>query len=196
MSTTQQTGSQEIARAAAITRLASRWSDLAALLAEVDAHAEEAKSDPLLLADPLISAEQRWRIVFADELKDVQTVYESASGGRRVKVDAMSAAADAAEKLIDILTRAREKIAARDPADAAQSTTAEGPLPLQEGAGVPPEIAATVVQQHIGRLITEPDRDWVQIKSLAVEIAAIADDELAKSADDPTQPEPPTVAGT
>ena len=88
------------------------WQELAVKVDEAKALAEEASHDPSRLSDPRVRAETQWVWLFDRELRDVQTVHESVESGAKLSTDSLRSATQAANRLLDIITRALEGISA------------------------------------------------------------------------------------
>ena len=94
---------------AASTTLSERWRQLAALVEEAARLKEEAARDPSRANDPWVVAHVRWMNIFERELAAVQKVYEAVDAGARLSTEDVRAASEAAEKLLGIITQARER---------------------------------------------------------------------------------------
>lgn len=85
------------------------WPELARNVDEANRLKSEAKKDPTLLRNPWVDAVIRWRDLFDRELAAVQTVYEAAEAGAKLSPDEFRTAREAGEKLLGIISQARER---------------------------------------------------------------------------------------
>ena len=94
----------------AMVALAEVWRQLAPIVDEAKRLESEVPRDPSRLHDPWVVTHVRWLTVFERELAAVQKVYETAEAGARLSPEDVRAAREAGEKLLSIISEARERV--------------------------------------------------------------------------------------
>lgn len=100
----------------AATTLDDQWRQLAPIIDEASRVKDEATRDPSLANDPWVVAHLRWLTLFERELAAVQTVHESSENGASLPAEDLRTTSDVAERLLDAISEARNRIHHAQPA--------------------------------------------------------------------------------
>jgi hypothetical protein len=90
--------------------LTEAWKKLAPIADEARRLQEESTRDPSMLKDSWVVAMIRWSAVFAREIAAVQQVCNATEAGDKLSLDDVRAAVAVAQKLIDTIGAAAERV--------------------------------------------------------------------------------------
>jgi hypothetical protein len=95
---------------AARVALEQVWHQLAPIVDEAKELQSDAAQNPSRLSDPWVNAHVSWLTVFDRDLAAVQAVYKAAGNGAKLSAEDIRPARDAGEKLLEIISLARERV--------------------------------------------------------------------------------------
>jgi hypothetical protein len=90
--------------------LQEAWRQLAPYIDRARRLQEQATRDPSKQADRWVQTNARWLSVFNRQLAAIQTVYEATEAGKRVPVDELRSASEAADKLLAIISDLQQRV--------------------------------------------------------------------------------------